>query len=168
MRKAVERIIAAGQGRRMPSKYKLRLPRITTTVSEKMVKTIRAASSKGTKRPLRISRRLSAHARLEAAKLRRIIAAKRRRKEAAEVLEMRRSMANAVERAIAFGAGRKLPRRYVWKHLRDAKDPALRSQLRSFHAAEDRLLEGVRLDNPPLGHAERSAIQTKRQTLNAR
>jgi hypothetical protein len=157
MRNAVERMMAAGQGRRMPAKYKLKLPMITTTVAEKMVKTLRAANSRRTKRPLRISPRLSNHARLEAAKVRRIKAGKRERQEAAEVLELRRSMANAVERAIAFGAGRKLPRRYVWKNLRGEKDrdPVLRSMIRPFQAAGDRLLEGVRLDNPPVGHWQR-------------
>jgi hypothetical protein len=146
MRNAVERMIAPGT-RRIPAKYRMKLPRITVTVADNVrVKTLRVA--KPSERLPRISPRRDTRRRAEAAARRRIQAAKRRRKQAMELLELRKSLANSMERAIAFRDRRKLPPRYVPKQSRRTKKvpEAVRSLTASIHAAQDKLLKGVRLD----------------------
>jgi len=130
MRNCFERIAALGHGR-VPAKYKWKSPRITTTVLLPAVKKLNATRPEPKRVHLSAAERRKSHQRGQ------IKAAKRRRIQAAETREFQKIIANAIERANAFGDRRRLPARYKPKY---GKTRTVTSVAKLFHAAQARLL----------------------------
>jgi hypothetical protein len=103
MRNAVERMLAAGSGRRLPAKYKMKLPRLLRTVSEPSPRQFPAAGSKP--RPYQPNVVLHRSTPRKNSPLTGV----NRRRRTAEILELKRHLANAVERVRAFRDRRSMP-----------------------------------------------------------
>jgi hypothetical protein len=131
MRNAVERILAAGE-RRIPAKYKMKLPRITRTVVE-------ASANPGA--PPRVTPEPSERHQLALHSPRKKQRAQTRREQAAETRELRRSLHNALKRAEVFRDGRPTPARY---EVRFPVTLETQMFLDSAHSAHDRLLNQLK------------------------
>ena len=103
MRNAVERMLAAGSGRRLPPKYKMKLPRLIRTVSEPFRRQFPAAGS--IPRPFRPNVVFHRSTRRKNPPLTGL----NRRGQTAEILELKWHLADAVERVRAFRDRRPMP-----------------------------------------------------------
>ena len=105
MRNAVERMMAPGSGRRFPPKYKMKLPRLIRTVSEPSPCQVLPASKIGRPSPPDIGLRSSSRTKIPQQ------SGETRRRRAAEMLELKRQLANTVNRMRAFRDRRSIPTR---------------------------------------------------------
>jgi hypothetical protein len=142
MRNAVERMMTPGSGRRIPAKYKMKLPRLFRTVP---IPSLRPAPS-----PSKIRRR----SRLVA--FRRVSrkesspkSGKNRRRQVAENLQIRLMLANAVERMEAFHDRRPMPAPLEMTFF---GSPEVKEQARAYQdsvrSASDKLLKHLRNIHP--------------------
>jgi hypothetical protein len=139
MRNAVERMITPGSGRRMSARYKIQLPRFTTTVLEPSLNPGVAASAarQPSQQPHVISRRRTR-------KKPPPQPGENRRIRTAENLELRRLLANAVERTRAFRDRGPMPARLEMTFV---ESPDATGEMRSYQdalrSASETLLEGL-------------------------
>jgi hypothetical protein len=139
LRNAVERMMAAGSGRRLPAKYKMKLPRLIRTVSEPSPRKCPAAGS-----ITRPSRPYVVFHRSNRKKNPPLTEVNRRRRNT-EILELKRHLANAVDRTRAFRDRRPTPTRLEMTFLesRSAVQPAKAYQDSSRSLSES-LLKDLR------------------------
>jgi hypothetical protein len=138
LRNACARMVSGGSYGRMPAKYIMKLPRLTTTVVE-------PSSNPGPgptpPRPPSEQTRSSSRPRTRKNPLR--PAGENRRLRATENLELRRLLHNTVERMKAFRDDRPVPARYEVT-FSDSADATAMETVRSFQdfarSAADRLL----------------------------
>jgi hypothetical protein len=96
MRNAVERMMAAGSGRRLPAKYKMKLPQLLRTVSEPSRRPVLPASTG--RRPSRPAIPLRRSTRKKIPQQ----SGETRLRRAAEMLKLKRYLAKTVDRMRAF------------------------------------------------------------------
>jgi hypothetical protein len=138
LRNASARMVSGGSYGRMPAKYKMKLPRLTTTVVE-------PSSNPGPRptAPRRPSEQTRSCSRSRPRKNPLPPAGESRRSRAAEKLELRRLLHNTVERMKALRDGRPMPARYEVT-FSDSADATAMETVRSFQdfarSAADRLL----------------------------
>jgi hypothetical protein len=139
MRNVFERMVATGNGR-IPARYQMKLPRFTRTVLEPSGN----AGARTVRRPPDRSRPSTQRRTLKKTPQQR---EENRRARAAELLELRRSLENAVDRTEAFRDERPLPPRYEMA-LPESMDATAIAEVRSFEdaarVAHERLLQRLR------------------------
>jgi hypothetical protein len=145
MRNACARMVSGGRYGRMPAKYKMKLPRLTRTVVEPSPNPSagRRPARRSSEQPRSSSRRRPRKNTLRPP-------GESRRVQAAETLELRRLLQNAVERMSTFRDGRPIPARYEMT-FSDSADSTAVEMVRSFQdfarSAADRLLDPCATSN---------------------